>query len=118
MTWRLARSPPFPPFAGYILKAVFIFTFSRLVLPVFGFSVGLTLGHWIGASGQLFASGKVALPDLCESHNGILPQCHQLFLTVKTIAPAPQLRSAGIDQQEQAIAVVLLDWFVARLHGS
>ena len=117
MTRGLANRPPFPPFAGHILKAIFSFTLSCFGFPLFGVSFRLAFSHRINAGSQRLASCEVEFAGLTEIHKRILPQRHELFFAIEAIAPTPQLRSSGIDQQKQAITVIYLEWLLARLRS-
>jgi hypothetical protein len=46
------------------------------------------------------ASCEMKLSCLNQTYQRVLTQCHELFFAVETIAPAPQLRSSGIDQKK------------------
>jgi hypothetical protein len=45
----------------------------------------------------------------------ILTKSHQLFFAVGAVAPTPQLRTAWIDEEEETITVVNLEWPCSRL---
>jgi hypothetical protein len=76
MALRFAGGPPVPPFAGFLLKAVFSFSLLRFDLSPFGFSFGLPFRHWINARRQDLAGRKVMVAGLGEAHNWILAQRH------------------------------------------
>src|ERR1700722_16230736 len=73
VTRRLANRPPFPPFAGYVLKAVLSLTLACFSFPLFAVSFCLAFGHRINPSSQRFASCEVVFPSFVKSHKRVFP---------------------------------------------